>query len=225
MLLQGPVQPKPPSFFEQAYQGKEDYRKVARAKSANRPYSAYHNNDTASYMSHHKLKQIESNSKKTIDVHNHTHSRKQKQKAKAKPKVDDEDEWERFNEQVSYKSGVSRKSNRSQASRFSQRLRSAIGSNRKNGEEVKNAYAQQPPVLTHKNLKDFEERLSSQAASIKNYKAEGQIDTKEQLDANGEHLPEDPNAEHAEGEGDEVKEDGENPNEPNQENADGHNAE
>lgn len=28
MLLQGPVQPKPPSFFEQAYQGKEDYRKL-----------------------------------------------------------------------------------------------------------------------------------------------------------------------------------------------------
>ena len=88
MLLQGPVQPKPPSFFEQAYQGKEDYRKLARAKSANRPYSAYRQDDTQSYMSHHKLKQVEGQQRKTIDNSQFTRSKRSRKgkKLKTKPK-------------------------------------------------------------------------------------------------------------------------------------------
>jgi len=99
MLLQTPVQPKPPSFFEQAYQGKQDPRKMARARSANRPYSAYQQDDKSTYMSHHKLKeQIEKQQKKTIDPYQLSRTRKIK-KLKAK-QAEGDDDWERFNEEL-----------------------------------------------------------------------------------------------------------------------------
>ena len=190
---------------------------IARARSANRPYSAYQQDDKASYMSHHQLKKREEKNRKTIDGGNYIRAKNKKRRTKAKN--EDEEEWERFNEQLSYKSGASRRSNKSQQSKFSQRLRSAVGNSRHryNKEEPKNVYQQQKNVLTHKNLKDFEEILSSQAAaSVKNYQLEGQqIQIEPQEPA--EELKETGEIEQNEGEGDESKYEQINPNEADNE--------
>ena len=96
--LQGPVQPKPPAFFDQAYQGKPDWRKRA-SLSQTRPYSAYNAHDDAqSYMSHQKLKRRQN--QKTLDP-SKAMIRSRRLKAKSKKRPDDEEEeWERFNEKV-----------------------------------------------------------------------------------------------------------------------------
>lgn len=220
VMLQGPVQPKPPSFFEQAYQGKEDYRKLARTRSANRPYSAYYQDDAKSYMSHQKLKGVE-DKKKTLDPHNYSRTKKIK---KHRPKkMDEEEEWERFNEEVSYKSGFSRRSHNSQTGRFSKRLRSAVGGSRTKNPEAGQVNGANPvqPVLTQKNLRDFEERLSSQAAQsnmsgkgkdqlVLNNKDNINPDFAKDQELNADQL--------AECEGEEIKDEQDNPNEAEQEN-------
>jgi len=91
--LQGPVQPKPPSFFEQAYKGTEDWRKK-NSFNQSRPYSAYRAHDDAkSYMNHQQMKQ-----QKTLNPHySKIKSRLLKKKEK---KEEEEEEWERFNENV-----------------------------------------------------------------------------------------------------------------------------
>lgn len=158
IMLQTPVQPKPPSFFEQAYQGKEDQRKK-QTLSQSRPFSAYKQDDMQSYMSHHKLKQ--QMQKKTIDPHCFSRTKKIKKKGK---KEDEEEEWERFNENVSFKSGYSRRSNRSHNSRRPMRVKSAASSRHmphRHREKVAAAYGTNKQELTHKNLRDFEEKISS----------------------------------------------------------------
>uniref|UniRef100_A0A7S3KCC6 Uncharacterized protein n=1 Tax=Euplotes crassus TaxID=5936 RepID=A0A7S3KCC6_EUPCR len=160
--LQGPVQPKPPAFFDQAYQGKPDWRKKA-SLSQTRPYSAYNAHDDAqSYMSHQKLKRKQ-NHQKTLDPSKAMiRSRRLKNRSK-KRQDEDEEEWERFNEKVSYKSGVSQRS-----SKFSNRLHSANRNARPGkylGLRDRMSNAKAASELTQQNLKDFEERLSSQAGA------------------------------------------------------------
>jgi hypothetical protein len=95
-LLQGPIQPKARAFFEQAYQGKPDFKR--QTMSQTRPYTAYQANDDAmSYMSHQKLKQQKDKHQRTLDPRKLV-SRKKGRKQKAKQ--EEEEEWERFNEQV-----------------------------------------------------------------------------------------------------------------------------
>ncbi len=97
--LQGPVQPKPPAFFDQAYKNKKDWRKKA-SLSHTRPYSAYNAHDDAmSYMSHQKLKKRQDHQKKTLDP-SKAMVRSRKSKTRMKKRADEEEEWERFNEQV-----------------------------------------------------------------------------------------------------------------------------
>ena len=96
IMLQGPVQPKPPSFFEQAYKGRQDWRKASLSQT--RPYSAYNANaDAQSYMSHHKLRQ-KKNQQKTLDPYG---SRSRVKRTKTRGKAwEEEDDWERFNEEL-----------------------------------------------------------------------------------------------------------------------------
>jgi hypothetical protein len=163
ILLQGPVHPKPPAFFEQAYQGKEDYRKKV-GKSQTRPFSAFRNDDQNSYMSHHRLKQQLENNKKTLDPSYRIRTRKIKKKEKKQN--DEEEDWERFNEEISYKSGYSKRSSKSHNSRVSNRLRSAHGMARRElaglKERQQTSHVQKRIELTENNLKNFEEKLSSQ---------------------------------------------------------------
>ena len=94
IMLQGPVQPKPPSFFEQAYKGREDWRKTSVSQT--RPYSAYNaHGDAQSYMSHQRLKKAKDRPQKTLDPY----GAKIKAKARNKHK-NEEDDWERFNEEL-----------------------------------------------------------------------------------------------------------------------------
>lgn len=165
IMLQTPVQPKARAFFEQAYLGKEDFPK-RQSHSQARPFSAYKANDQQTYMSHHMLKQQIENQQKTLDPNYYKKSRKT---AKKKAKNEEED-WERFNEELSHKSGFSRRSSKSQNSKFANRIKSAVRANRYNGNGVHNervgtAHANKRVELTQKNLRDFEEKLSSQAAS------------------------------------------------------------
>ena len=172
MMLQTPVQPKPPSFFEQAYLGKQDPRKASRPRSSSRPYSAYHQDDRSSYLSHHKLKKHISKQQKTIDPYHYTRTKKTNKKKQA----EDEEDWERFNEELSYKSGVSRRS-----SKMGSRVKSAAGSRRqhhhhyhhhhhhKEGHHGKDQLRESHHLpknieLTKQNLHNFEQKLSSQAS-------------------------------------------------------------
>lgn len=70
-------------------------------------------------MSHHRLKQQMEKQRQTIDPKNYSKSRKNK------GKPEDEEDWERFNEEVSYKSGYSRKSSLSHQNRIAHRVNSA----------------------------------------------------------------------------------------------------
>lgn len=98
ILLQGPVQPKPPAFHEQAYQGREDWRKKSASQSQARPYTAYANNDAQAYMSQQKLKKQQERQQKTLDPYQYR-NRAMKIKKNILKKEEDE-EWERFNEQM-----------------------------------------------------------------------------------------------------------------------------
>lgn len=75
-------------------------------------------------MSHHKLKQQIEKQKQTLDPGYNSRANK------AKKNTESDEVWERFNEQLSHKSGYSRRSNRSQNSRMSQRVKSAAGLNK-----------------------------------------------------------------------------------------------
>lgn len=90
-----------------------------------RPYSAYKADDTQGYMSHHRLKQQIEKQKQTLDPGYNSRANK------VKKNTQNDEAWERFNEQLSHKSGYSRRSNRSQNSRMSQRVRSAAGLKRR----------------------------------------------------------------------------------------------
>ena len=87
---------------------------------ATRPYSAYRTDDKQGYMSHHKLKQQAEKQKQTLDPRNHSRTKKLKKK-------DEEEDWERFNEDMSVKSGHSRRTAQSNHSRMSNRVKSAAG--------------------------------------------------------------------------------------------------
>lgn len=217
IMLQTPVQPKPPSFFEQAYKGKEDQRKK-QTLSQSRPFSAYKADDIQSYMSHHKLKQQMQKQQKTLDPHCYSRTKKIKKRGK---KQDEEEEWERFNENVSFKSGYSRRSNRSHNSRRPMRVKSAASSrhipHRHANDKVAAAYGTKIQELTQNNLRDFEEKISSQAAGSRrrekivfNDKHEAQKTFPEDTQKVPDDLLEEQKHNDMEGEG---EEDQENPNE------------
>lgn len=214
ILLQTPVQPKPPSFFEQAYLGKEDPRKRATL-SQTRPFSAHKQDDMHTYMSHHKLKQQMEKQQKTLDPYQLSRTKK----AKKKVKNEEEEEWERFNEQVSYKSGVSRRSSKSHNSRVANRIKSAARHRHQLPQErLGTANGSRVGELTQQNLKDFEERVSTAAASKRREKIVFSDKPQEPKHAEekqpDDELNRDENLEN-EGEGEaEV----ENPNEPELEN-------
>lgn len=218
IMLQTPVQPKPRAFFEQAYLGKEDFPK-RQSHSQARPFSAYKADDKQTYMSHHKLKQQKESQQKTLDPNYYKKSRKT---AKKQAKNEEED-WERFNENVSYKSGFSRRSSKSQNSKFANRIKSAVRANRQieNGnhnERAGTAHANKRTELTQKNLRDFEDKISSQGASRRKDKIafNTKVDGTRPYPDNENHLLDGENPDERkddldhEGEGDELQE---NPNE------------
>jgi hypothetical protein len=163
-LLQGPVRPKPPPFNDQAYHNKEDWRRGSVSQSQGRPYKPFVNNDAKDYMNQPKFQK---NQQKTIDQYKHRKGAKKIKKATVKK--DEDEEWERFNENVSYKSGVSRCSSKIQTrSKSSSRLIRA----RESGvmrERLSTASIDNRSVLNKQNLREFEDRISvsSQAPSFK----------------------------------------------------------
>lgn len=70
-------------------------------------------------MSHHRLKQQMDKQKQTIDPKLYSRSKK------AKKMYEEEEDWERFNEELSYKSGYSRRSSHSQHNKIAHRVNSA----------------------------------------------------------------------------------------------------